>query len=267
MAYKIALDAGHGLYTAGKRCDKTIDPKETREWVLNNRIAVLIEEGLKEYTGYELIRTDDRTGKTDVSRPERCKRANKFKADIFISLHANAAEKKFSGGGIVTYVCKGLSENGTTRTLQKDLYNRLIQHTGLKGNRAKPLGQYNYDVLVLTDMPAILCELGFMNSTVDTPIILTEEFAKQSAQAIIEFFVAHGKLEKIKNDAQEDKPVVSEPEPIVPDEPKEEQLPTEPDDKTEDKEPDAPETSEKQTPTILSVLRYLIKLIIEWAKG
>lgn len=261
MSYKIALDAGHGLYTAGKRCDKTIDPNETREWVLNNRIAVFIEEGLKAYTGYELIRTDDRTGKVDVSRPERCKRANKFKADIFISLHANAAEKKFSGGGIVTYVCKGLSENGTTRTLQKDLYNRLIQHTGLKGNRAKTLGQYNYDVLVLTDMPAILCELGFMNSTVDTPIILTEEFAKQSAQAFIEFFVEHGKLKKIKDDTELDKPAVSE-------EPKEEVLPTEPENnKTEDKEPDAPETSEKQTPTILSVLRYLLKLIIEWAKG
>ena len=260
MSYKIALDAGHGLYTAGKRCDKTLDPNETREWVLNNRIAVLVEEGLKEYTDYELIRTDDRTGKTDVSRPERCKRANKFKADIFISLHANAAEKKFSGGGIVVYVCKGLSEKGTTRTMQKDLYNRLIQHTGLKGDRAKPLGQYNYDVLVLTDMPAILCELGFMNSTVDTPIILTEKFAKQAAQAFIEFFVEHGKLKKIKDDTETDKP-------IVPDEPNQEQLPTEPDDKTENKEPDAPETSEKQTPTILSVLRYLIKLIIEWANA
>lgn len=261
MSYKIALDAGHGLYTAGKRCDKTLDPNETREWVLNNRIAVFIEEGLKAYTGYELIRTDDRTGKTDVSRPERCRRANEFKADIFCSIHANAAEKKFSGGGIVLYVCKGLSANGTTRTLQKDLYDRLIQHTGLKGNRAKPLGQYNYDVLVLTNMPAILSELGFMNSTVDTPIILTDTFAKQAAQAYIEFFVEHGNLKKIKDDTETDKPAVS-------DEPKEEMIPSEPDNNTtEDKEPDTPETSEKQTHTILSVLRYLIKLIIEWANG
>lgn len=233
MAYKIALDAGHGINTAGKRCDKTIDPKETREWWLNNRIAVLIEEGLREYTGYELIRTDDPTGKTDVSRPERCRRANKFGADIFCSIHANAAEKKFSGGGIVLYVCKGLSANGTTRTLQKDLYDRLIKNTGLKGNRSTPLGQYNYDVLVLTDMPAILAELGFMNSTVDTPIILSDEFAKQAAKAYIEFFVEHGKLRK----------------------------------KAEEKAEEAVEKEKEEIDSVLSMIKKLIKRIIELAKS
>jgi hypothetical protein len=29
--FKIALNAGHGLYTAGKRCLKALDPKETIE--------------------------------------------------------------------------------------------------------------------------------------------------------------------------------------------------------------------------------------------
>ena len=260
MSYKIALDAGHGLNTAGKRCDKTLDSKQTREWWLNNRIAVYVEDGLKEYTGYELIRTDDRTGKTDVSRPERCKRANNFKADIFISIHANAAEKKFSGGGIVAYVCKGLSANGTTRTMQKDLYDRLITHTGLKGNRAKPLGQYNYDVLVLTNMPAILLELGFMNSTVDTPIILTEEFARAAAQAIIEFLVVHGNLKKNAPEKEDKPPEVEDvPEKTVPVEPEKEETP--------DKEDNMPEETEKEPPTILSVLRYLIKLIIQWANN
>ena len=259
MAYKIALDAGHGLYTAGKRCDKTLDPNETREWVLNNRIAVLIEEGLKAYSGYELIRTDDRTGKVDVSRPERCRRANDFKADIFISIHANAAEKKFSGGGIVAYVCKGLSATGTTRTLQKDLYNRLIAHTGLKGNRAKPLGQYNYDVLVLTDMPAILLELGFMNSTLDTPIILTEKFARQAAQAIIEFLVEHGNLKKKEPEKADKLEVENVPEEKLPAETEKEEA--------VEKEDSPPEETEKEPPTILSVLRYLIKLIIQWANN
>lgn len=260
MDYKIAIDPGHGLYTPGKRCDKTIDPNETREWWLNNRIAVFVADGLKAYTGYSLIRTDDPTGKTDVSRPERCRRANAFKADIFISLHANAAAKKFSGGGIVTYVCKGLAENGTTRTMQKKLYNKLIAHTGLKGDRKTPLGQYNYDVLVLTDMPAILCELGFMNSTVDTPIILTEEFARNAAKAIVEFLAERGKLKKVYELTPE--------EPAAQDKPPEtEQTPAEPEEKTEETEADVPESSEKASLTILSALRYLLKLIIEWAKG
>ena len=37
--FKIALNAGHYLNTAGKRCLKKLDKNETREWVLNNRIC------------------------------------------------------------------------------------------------------------------------------------------------------------------------------------------------------------------------------------
>ena len=48
MAFKLALSAGHGMYTAGKRCLKSIDPNETREWWLNDRIADRIEVLFKE---------------------------------------------------------------------------------------------------------------------------------------------------------------------------------------------------------------------------
>ena len=49
--FKIALTAGHYKYTAGKRCMKSLDPNETREWVLNDRIADKVEKLLTEYTG------------------------------------------------------------------------------------------------------------------------------------------------------------------------------------------------------------------------
>lgn len=38
-------------------------------------------------------------------------------------------------------------------------------------------------------MPAILCECGFMDSTHDTPIILTEEFSRQCAQGLCDALV------------------------------------------------------------------------------
>ena len=44
---KIALTAGHYLETAGKRCLKSLDKNETREWVLNDRICDKIEAKLK----------------------------------------------------------------------------------------------------------------------------------------------------------------------------------------------------------------------------
>ena len=37
--FKIAYCAGHYRYTAGKRLPKELDKNETREWVLNDRVA------------------------------------------------------------------------------------------------------------------------------------------------------------------------------------------------------------------------------------
>ena len=52
--FKLAISAGHYKYTSGKRCLKTLDPKETREWVLNDRIADKIEKMLASYDGVEI---------------------------------------------------------------------------------------------------------------------------------------------------------------------------------------------------------------------
>ena len=88
--FKIALTAGHYKGTPGKRCMKSLDPNETREWVLNDRICDKIEQKLKAYDGYQLLRTDDTTGATDVSLSNRTKKANSFGADFYLSIHHNA---------------------------------------------------------------------------------------------------------------------------------------------------------------------------------
>ena len=76
------------------------------------------------------------------------------------------------------------------------LYNDLIKHTGLKGNRATPLNDTNFHVLRETNMTAILIEGGFMDSKVDTPIILTDKFAKQYARGVVDFLASQYKLKK-----------------------------------------------------------------------
>ena len=194
MAFKIALDAGHGLKTAGKRCLKKLDKNETREWVLNSRICEKIEEKLKAYEGYSLLRVDDTTGKTDVSLAKRCKAANNFKADIYLSIHHNAGIKGGSGGGIVVYTWN--NPNAELKEWQKLVYNNLIAETGLKGNRATPLAKSNFYVLVNTNCQAILVENGFMDSTVDVPVILTEKFADKAAAAYVKTLVKIGGLKK-----------------------------------------------------------------------
>ena len=191
---KIGLTAGHYKYTAGKRCSKSLDPKETREWVLNDRIADKVEKLLTAYEGYSLVRTDDTTGEKDVSLEKRVKTANEFKADIYISIHHNAGVNGGSGGGIVAYTYTKVDD--TTKAWQKDLYNALIKHTGLKGNRSTPLASANLYECRKTTMPAVLLELGFMDSKTDVPIILTEDYADKCAKAIVEVIVARGKLTK-----------------------------------------------------------------------
>lgn len=192
--FKIALTAGHYKYTAGKRIPASLDPYETREWVLNDRICDKIEAKLKAYEGYELIRTDDTTGEKGISNDERISKANKFGADIYISIHHNAGINGGKGGGIVAYTYTKV--DNVTKEWQKELYDALIKQTGLKGNRATPLATANLQECRETAMPAVLLELGFMDSKTDVPIILSDKYAQGCADAIVEVLVKRGGLTK-----------------------------------------------------------------------
>lgn len=192
--FKIALTAGHFKNTPGKRCLKSLDPNETREWVLNDRIADKVEKLLQNYTGWELIRTDDTTGAKDISLSARTNAANNFKADFYLSIHHNAGINGGKGGGIVSIAYTNAS--AASLEWQKALYNALIEATGLKGNRSTPLAKMNLHEVRETKMPAVLLELGFMDSATDVPVILTEKFADQCATAIVKVLVERGKLEK-----------------------------------------------------------------------
>ena len=192
--FKIALTAGHYRYTAGKRCLKKLDKNETREWVLNDRICDKIEKLLSAYEGYSLIRTDDTTGEKKIEVKDRVKKANDFKADFYLSIHHNAGVLGGKGGGIVAYTCKNCQAASTE--WQKDLYNALIKETGLKGNRATPLASSNLYEVKKTKMPAVLLELGFMDSAADVPVILTEQYADACAKAIVEIIAKKAELKK-----------------------------------------------------------------------
>lgn len=199
--YKLALNAGHGLNTLGKRCLKSIDNEETREWVLNSRICTKIEEKLGNYIGIEIMRIDDITGQTDISLSDRAKKANSYNADLYLSIHHNAGVNGGTGGGIMVFTY--LSVDQKTVELQNRFYNSIISHTGLKGNRANPLGKQDLGECRMTKMPAILIECGFMDSLTDTPIILTESFADKIATACVEVLVSEsGAILKNVTDAQ-----------------------------------------------------------------
>ena len=189
----IALDAGHYNNTPGKRCLKSIDPNETRERYLNARMAEHVEELLKDYD-CKVMRCDDRSGETDPSLTERAERANRAGADAFISIHHNAGINGGKGGGICVFAAGNASK--TSLALQKAVYDETVKRTGLKGNRATPLPIANHTVTYTAKMPAVLGEFGFMDSTVDTPIIITGEFSVKCAQGIVDALVKTFNIKK-----------------------------------------------------------------------
>ena len=177
--YKIALDAGHGLHTPGRRCLKQFDPSETREWQLNSRIAEKVEQLLAQYPDAQVKRMDDATGAVDVPLADRVAVANTWKADLYISIHHNAG----GGTGIVSFC---YSAGSSASFLFRDLtYEHLIRTTGNRGNRAEPLATANFYVNKYTNMPSVLLELGFMDHPNDIMQIITDDYASKCARGIV----------------------------------------------------------------------------------
>lgn len=188
MVFKVALNSGHYLGTPGKRCPKSLDPAMTKEWVLNNRVVAKMQNLLSAYEDIEVLRVDDPTGRADQSFTQKRKIVNDWGADLYLSIHHNAAEKIFDGGGISAFV----TINPTAKSIEwRDaLYYKAIKETGLKGNRASPLVKRDLHELRYLNCPmAVLMECGFMNSTVDCPQILTEEYADKIAKAFVAVIV------------------------------------------------------------------------------
>lgn len=178
---KVAIDAGHGKHTAGKRCLKSIDPNETHEWALNSRIAGYVCEHLTA-SGVDAIRIDDTTGETDVPLADRTTKANNAGCALYVSIHADSGINGGTGGGVTCFMHpQGSSKS---KALRDAIYEDVIESTGLRGNRANPKTTADFYVLRKTSMPAVLIECGFMDSATDTPIILTDDFARKAALGI-----------------------------------------------------------------------------------
>ena len=180
---KFAIDAGHCLSTAGKRCSKELDKGQTREWVLNDRVADALATYLKS-AGHTVYRVDDENGDSEVSLDKRVYVANFLNVDAYISIHHNAGINNGSGGGTVVYAAKDC--DAQSKKLQKAVYKHAINRANLKGNRANGTPSYNYYVLTYTTAPSILVECGFMDSKTDIKYILDPKWSKKMALGIAE---------------------------------------------------------------------------------
>lgn len=199
----VAINAGHWLGNP-----KGV-PKEMRvmggtlEFTLNERVVSKVAEMLKDYD-VDVLLNYDPTGKTKIELTDRINQANKAPADIYLSIHHNAANTIFDGGGTVVYYYQGDARRQASATR---LYDEIRSRTNLKGNRATPIcGTKSYQEINNTTAPAFLVECGFMNSTVDIEYIATNAWPVQVATGIVAFLI--NELGLVKK--EDNKPVVNE---------------------------------------------------------
>jgi N-acetylmuramoyl-L-alanine amidase len=207
----IVIDAGHGGKDPG-----AIGLKGIREKDVVLKVARDVG-GRLQRAGYRVIytRADDRFLKLE----ERTIVANRENADLFVSIHANSAPNP-KAFGIETYrlaratdkdsAAVAARENSTTGSSDGDLLDDLLTALKLtnKANESTPLAQYvqksivdtlsphwkpfrsigvkgaPFYVLVGTEMPAILIEIGFVTNPVEAKRLRDSRYLGQLAEGI-----------------------------------------------------------------------------------
>ncbi len=183
MAIKIYIDQGHNPQNPNAGAEGN----GYREQNLVYNIGVILARILQNY-GYEtrLSRKDPNVilGTSNASSLAiRVNEANAWGADYFISLHTNASVNPMASGS-EAYV---YSLNSSAYPLAQSILEQLNLSTGLRNRGVQPRpGLY---VLRKTQMPAVLVELGFITSPVDSTLMADspQRFAQGVADGIVDY--------------------------------------------------------------------------------
>lgn len=189
---KIAIDAGHGKNTKGKRT-----PDGIREWELNSKVAGYLQDYLKGYA--TTFRTDDTTGKTDVKLTTRRNKAVNNGASLLISIHHNAHKSKWTTATGIEVYRHSLYSHKHAKELTPKIASAMSKQTGLKNRGAKTA---LFTVIATSKIPCVLCEGGFMDGRSDSHYIRTTEGQKAYAKAVADTIISYYNLKKYSNNSK-----------------------------------------------------------------
>ncbi len=209
---RIVIDPGHGGHDTG-----TVGRNGLMEKDLVLDVALTLKKSLEARLGAEVLmtRSDDRF----ISLEERTAVANRHKADLFISIHANASTSR-STSGVETYYLNfarntaereiAARENATTllsigelqdlvrkiamadkstesrelaALMQRSLYSGsrgIFPKSRNRGVRSAP-----FVVLIGAEMPAVLVEVAFISNPRDEKVLKKENNQQVLAQALL----------------------------------------------------------------------------------
>lgn len=187
---KVGYCAGHAGFaiTPGKRT-----PDGEYEWDFNNRVARAFASELSLYSGVASKRFDEPTGKRDVPLKERTDGANSWGADYYISFHHNANTSKWGNWtGVETFVYLN-NLNTKSGELAKAIHPVVVKAYGLRDRGIK---EKNLHIVRETNMPAILIEGGFMDSTIDIKKLRDDKVLENAGREIARAFANYLGLKK-----------------------------------------------------------------------
>ncbi len=170
----IAVDPGH----SPELTDGTVGPQGIKESEVNFQTAVKLAREL-EKAGAKVYMTKLST--ENMTLPERGKRAFENKADLFVSIHANALPD-----GQDPYERRGFSVF-YYQPQSLDLA-RAVHESYNKNLKTQDDGFYyaNLAVCRTTQMPAILAESGYLIRPDEEELLLDPEFQTKVAKALAE---------------------------------------------------------------------------------
>jgi N-acetylmuramoyl-L-alanine amidase len=198
---RIALDPGHGG-DAHERGYKR-GPTGVREAEVNLRLAQFLAEFLRAAGAQVLLtREDDR----DVSLEERARIANRWPADLFISLHHNAMPKKpaTNYSSVWHHGAAGhcLASLDLARYLADGLHDALAldQVTDVPVKSDLLMYPGGFAVLRAAEMPAALCECSFYSNPEEEQRLRDPDYVLREAHGLFLALAryAHAGLPRIK---------------------------------------------------------------------
>ena len=224
---RVVLDAGHGGSDPGattlaiREKDITLDIGQRLETILKSN-------------GFEVVSTreDDRL----VPLRDRARLANESRGDIFVSIHVNTILKYKASRGVETYYLGPTNDPSLTRLaaaensssgysladlrklldgvyadarrdesleLAASVQNHLYSHlkAGDPGLEDWGVKRAPFIVLVATDMPAILAEVGCLSNAHEAALLRTPQHRQQIAEALFKGIHAYASA----NDAPQKK--------------------------------------------------------------
>jgi N-acetylmuramoyl-L-alanine amidase len=169
---RVVIDPGHGGKDPG-----AISPIGLMEKDVVLPVSLEVARLLRQ-AGHEVIMT--RQIDVFLELDDRAEVANRRDADLFVSIHADSADNR-DARGFTVYVRRGASSG--SQTVANAVVRSLDSGSGL-GSRG--VREANYRVLVRTECPAILVELGFLSNRQDASLLRQDAVQKKLARCIAE---------------------------------------------------------------------------------